>query len=53
MGIADMGEFRYQDIVDPTLLASPDDPAVLGSSLDKIYPFDIREATPLTHPRLM
>ena len=34
-----MGEILYENSVDPTLLANPDDPAVLGSSFDEIYPF--------------
>lgn len=44
MGIADMGEVYYENIMDPTLLTNPDDPAVLGSSLAEIYPCGLLEA---------
>lgn len=43
MGIADMGEVHYENIMDPTLFTNPDDPAVLGSSLAEIYPCDLLE----------
>ena len=41
MGVADMGEFHYQNITDPSLLANPDDPAELSSCFDEAHPFGI------------
>lgn len=43
MGIADMGEVHYENILDPTLLTNPDDPAVLDLSLAEINPFGLLE----------
>ncbi len=36
-----MGDFQHETPVDSTPFTNPDDPAVLGSSFDEIYPFDI------------
>lgn len=41
MSVADMSEFDSQNIIDPSLLANPDDPAELSSHFDETYPFGI------------
>ena len=41
MSVADMSGFIYQNIMDPSLLANPDDPAELSSCFDETYPFGI------------
>ncbi|CAF9937659.1 hypothetical protein IMSHALPRED_000495 [Imshaugia aleurites] len=41
MGISDMGDFQYQDLLDPKLLINSVDPAAQGSSFDDIFPFGI------------
>lgn len=43
MGISNLGDFQYEDIVDPNLLTNPDDPAAQASSFDEIYPFGVPE----------
>ena len=36
-----MGDFQYENLVDPNLLTVPDDPAAQGSSFDEMYAFEI------------
>lgn len=51
MSTADMGNFQYQDLVDPTLFTYQDDPAMEGSSFDDIFLSEIPEADPAHAPQ--
>ena len=48
MGISDMGDFQYESLLDPSLLAGLE---AQGSSFDEIYPFGIPEGDSTETPQ--